>query len=389
MRKITVGLIGSGFIADYHVHALKRVYGLGVYIKSVAGRGNTLDAFAARHFIENTTTNYRDILQDPEIDVVDICTPPSLHVSMIKDALNAGKHVICEKPLAGYFHVEGERDDIGNYVSKRHMYEMVCSEMEELKKVVEASGKLFMYAENWVYFPSVMKAAEILRKRPSTILLIKGEASHSGSHAHHAAWWKFTGGGSFIRNGCHPLSCAIYLKQLEGRVHGRDIHIKSVVADMGNVTRLLKDSEKEHIDSRPVDVEDLGSAILTFSDDTKAVIISADMMVGGAKDQMEIYTNDAVIKCNAAPHNGMIGYFAGDRALSDIYMNEKLQDKTGWQAIMANEESERGFNSEMQDFMECISSGRSPEAGFNLAQESIKAVYAAYASAEEGRRIDL
>lgn len=389
MKKITVGIIGSGFIADYHARALSRVYGLEVDIKSAAGRGNTLEAFARRHAIRHTTTDYHDILEDSDIDVVDICTPPALHSQMITEAMKAGKHVICEKPLTGYFEIEEGREDIGNYVSKLRMYEDVCADMDGLRKAVESSGKLFMYAENWAYFPSVVKAAEILRKRQSTILMIRGEASHNGSHAPHAAWWRHTGGGCFIRNGCHPLACAIYLKKIEGKVHGRDIHVQSVVADMGNVAGILNADEKKFIDARPVDVEDLGTAIFTFSDGTKATIISGDMVMGGARDQIELYLNDAVLTCNAAPHNGMVGYFAGDKALSDIYINEKIQDKTGWQAIMANEESERGFNAEMQDFMECVAFGRKPESGFDLAYEAIKAVYAAYASAESGKRIVL
>ena len=82
---------------------------------------------------------------------------------------------------------------------------------------IVASGRLFMYAEDWIYAPAVTKTAEILRASKDKILFMKAEESHSGSHAAHAAHWSMTGGGSLIRMGCHPLSAVLYLKQVEPR----------------------------------------------------------------------------------------------------------------------------------------------------------------------------
>ena len=48
------------------------------------------------------------LIADRELDVIDICTPPNLHAAMIVDAMQAGKHVICEKPFAGYFGRDGD-----------------------------------------------------------------------------------------------------------------------------------------------------------------------------------------------------------------------------------------------------------------------------------------
>ena len=54
------------------------------------------------------------LLADTRLDFVDICTPPNLHTSMIVDAMQAGKHVICEQPFAGYFGREDDKVPIGN-----------------------------------------------------------------------------------------------------------------------------------------------------------------------------------------------------------------------------------------------------------------------------------
>jgi predicted dehydrogenase len=79
MPKIKVGLIGSGFVADLHMYAYKRVYGVDVEVTAVVSRGDHVEGFAAKHGIAQTHRDYRALLADPAIDVIDICTPPALH----------------------------------------------------------------------------------------------------------------------------------------------------------------------------------------------------------------------------------------------------------------------------------------------------------------------
>jgi Oxidoreductase family, NAD-binding Rossmann fold len=107
------------------------------------------------------------LIADGELDVVDICTPPNLHGSMIVDAMKAGKHAICEKPFAGYFGRDGDKAPIGKHVPKALMYERVLEEMEKTCGAIRNTGKLFMYAEDWIYAPAVTKTAEI-RRPPKT-----------------------------------------------------------------------------------------------------------------------------------------------------------------------------------------------------------------------------
>lgn len=57
--------------------------------------------------------DFDDLLNDPDIDVIDICTPPYVHEEMIEKALAAGKHVICEKPISGYFGCDDDETPIG------------------------------------------------------------------------------------------------------------------------------------------------------------------------------------------------------------------------------------------------------------------------------------
>jgi predicted dehydrogenase len=389
MTKIRVGLAGCGFVAELHMYAFKRVYGLDVEVKAVAARGEHVVDFAKRHGIASARRSFAELIADRELDVIDICTPPNLHASMIEEAMRAGKHVICEKPFAGYFGRDGDTAPIGRNVAKSVMYERVLEEMDKTAAVIRASGKLFMYAEDWVYAPAVAKTAEMLTATGDKILFMKGEESHSGSHAAHAAQWAMTGGGSLIRMGCHPLSAVLYLKQVEARARAESIHVASVTCDVGNVAACLKANERAYIKANPVDVEDWGTLTLTFSDGTKATIFSGDMIMGGVRNLIETYTSGGSLFANITPNNHMMSYQTSEEKLASVYITEKVDRKTGWQYVCLEEEWTRGYLQEIQDFMECVATGREPLSGLALAYETIKVNYAGYWAADEGRRVVL
>ena len=87
-----------------------RVHGVNVRYKWIfARREEQLLEAQKRYGFERITKRYADLLEDPEVDVIDLCTPPYMHAEEAILALNHGKHVICEKPLTGYF---GNNDDM-------------------------------------------------------------------------------------------------------------------------------------------------------------------------------------------------------------------------------------------------------------------------------------
>jgi predicted dehydrogenase len=389
MKKIRVGLAGCGFVSELHMYAYRRVYGVDVEVAAVAARGDHVVDFARRHGISKTYRSFAELVTDSAIDVVDICTPPNLHASMIVEAMERGKHVICEKPFAGYFGREGDKTPIGKHVAKALMYERVCKEMERTAAAIRATGKLFMYAEDWVYAPAVTKTAEILKATKDKILFMKGEESHSGSHAAHAAQWAMTGGGSLIRMGCHPLSGVLYLKQVEARARGETISVASVICDVGNVAACLKPDERAFIKASPVDVEDWGTLTITFSDGTKATIFSGDMIMGGVRNLIETFTSGGSLFANITPNTHMMSYQTSEEKLASVYITEKVDRKTGWQYVCLEEEWTRGYLQEIQDFAECAATGRQPLSDLALAMETIKVNYAGYWAAEEGRRVVL
>jgi len=307
---------------------------------------------------------------------------------MIEEFMAAGKHVISEKPFTGYFGLPGDEKPVGK-VSKQKMYDTVLESMDRTAENIRKSGRLFMYAEDWVYAPAVSKASEILQSTGDKILFLKAEESHSGSHAWHAAEWEQTGGGSMIRQGCHPISAALHLKMTEAKARGEKFSVASVLCDTGFVTERLTDEERRFIAARPKDVEDWSMLSLTFHDGTKATIFSGDFVTGGVRNLIEFNTNTGALICNIAPNNAMMSYAADALVLKNVYLTEKVETNAGWQHVLLDEHAARGYLQEAQDFMECAVSGHQPLSGLDLAYETIRVIYAGYLSAEKGMRITL
>jgi predicted dehydrogenase len=98
MSKISVGLIGAGFMGKVHAENLRRLGN--VEIAAVAASsGEKARAFGDSIGVERTTGDYRVLLEDPALRAVHVLTPNALHFPMCRAALEAGKHVLCEKPF--------------------------------------------------------------------------------------------------------------------------------------------------------------------------------------------------------------------------------------------------------------------------------------------------
>jgi len=389
MKSIGIGIVGGGYAAWLHGCAYEKVSKVPFRLVTVAdvcpeSARKTADLFG----FQKTTINYEEMLCDDDIDIIDICTPPVLHSQIVAKAMKAGKHVICEKPLTGYFGRPGDAVPIGKTVSKAKMYQSVLADMDEIKEIVMSSKGKFMYAENFVYAPSTKMAAQMIQVKRSKILFMKGEESLKGSSSPLAGQWDKTGGGSLMRVGCHPLTGMLYLKGVEAKARGECITVKSVVADTSVVTKNLSGEEHQYIDIYPDDVEDIATVSITFSDDSKALIIATDVCLGGAKNYMELYCNNANFVCNMTPVNIFGTYFPDEKDMEGMDLGFGLSTKAGWNHPFVSDDLIRGYIGEFQDFLECACHGnREPLSSFELAYESMRVMYAAYLSAEEGRKI--
>lgn len=375
MKKVSIGVVGAGRATQLHCMAYAKVSGIsvrmkGIYSKTLERAKEAMETYG----IERMCASYEELLNDSEIDVIDICTPPYTHKEMIIKALANGKHVICEKPMCGFFG-SGDTD-------KQKMYESVIEDLEEIGEAIKESGKMFMYAENFIYAPSIVKATEILRAKNSRILYAKGEESLAGSSSAVAGYWEKNGGGSLMRIGSHPLGAIVWLK-----AYLNDAHVTSVISDITSVTPVLTEYEHRHIQSRPVDVEDTATVCVTFSDNSKAVIIACDTRLGGSLNYVDLYCNDAMLECKLTMHNAMSTYLLDEDGMQNVEISEMLRTKMGWNNPFISDEILRGYTGEMQDFMEAVAFNRKPLSDFSVAKETTRVMYAAYMSAQKGERV--
>ncbi|MGI8637947.1 MAG: Gfo/Idh/MocA family protein, partial [Segetibacter sp.] len=210
-KVVRAGIVGSGFAASFHYDALQRVFStkveiVGVYSVSAA----ELEEYTKLRNLKA----YNDLDElIKSCDLIHVCTPPVTHEPIIIAALKHNKHVIVEKPFTGYFG-DGSENFNGDTFSREKGLDETLKSISRMLQAEKESEGVIMYAENWVYAPSIQKEREILEKTGAQILWMHGEQSHSGSHSLVYGQWKYSGGGSMIGKGCHPLTAAIYLKHV-------------------------------------------------------------------------------------------------------------------------------------------------------------------------------
>jgi predicted dehydrogenase len=394
MKQVRVGLIGSGFSAALHADALRQVHGLDVTLAAVAGRDHDkAKEFAARHRIATAYVHPHELFGDDDIDVVCLCVPNAVHAPLAIEAARAGKHVICEKPLTGAFTSPPATGEVCERTAfARSALEEALTSADAVVDAMKAAGRRLMYAENWVYAPAVTKAKRLLEAADGTILDIRAEESHSGSHAQASKYRTRAGGGALLMLGSHPIGAALHLKAVEGRRKtGEPVRVRSVVADTAPLwdAPAYDDHARRWLVSDWVDVETWASAILTFTDGSKAVINASFAQLGGVRNTLELTTTNAVLKANMTPNDGLLAYAPHAEVFGGEYLAEKLETKAGWSTPSPDEDWVRGYPHQMQDFCECVAYDREPLSDAALARDVVEVIFAAYLSADSGSRVDL
>ncbi len=393
MEKVRVGVLGSRFAAHLHLSNFKKLRGHRMEVVAVAARSEeSASRFAKAFDIPKIYTDYRKLVESPDVDVVDICIPTDLHKEAVIAAAEAGKHVICEKPLTGYFGKDLDEERVGDKVSRETMLQEAMKGCQEIRTAVEGNRIKFCYAEDWVYAPAFVKLKRMVQVSGGIVMDVRAEESHSGSHAAYSRRWKTSGGGSLVRMGSHPIGAVLHLKHFEGQIREeKPIRGDSVIAAVGHHTQIpsYRNMSKKWMVSDWQDVEDWSSLIIEFEDSTHAVILSTDGMLGGTRNTMEAYLSNAVVRANMSPNNALEVYAPDSGIFGDEYLVEKLETKAGWNFASPDEDWAKGYPQELEDFIDTILDDREPLSGLNLAEEVVKVIYSGYLSAERGQRVPL
>jgi predicted dehydrogenase len=381
MNKKTVraGIVGAGFSASFHFEAIRKVYGTNVEIQGVYALEGA-KAYADKRGIA-AYDSLEALLDD--VDVVHCCTTASAHEPVAIAALKRDKYVIVEKPLTGFFG-DGSEDFNGENFSKKAARKSALASVERMLKAEARSKGKILYAENWIYAPSIQKEREIIEKTGAQILWIHGEEAHSGSHARTYAYWKYSGGGVMIGKGCHPLTAALYLKRVEGRARdGAPIRPKSVTARIHALTRMPNFRDEGHIRCDYFDIDDFSVMHVVFEDGTLATIFASDIILGGIHNWLEVAANNHRSVCNINPNTAMQTYNPLEANFKDVYVVEKIGTKQGWSNPSPDEDWFTGYPQEIEAFYRTAAYGEPVETDSSLAADCIATIYSAYVSAEQ------
>ncbi len=395
MKPVRVGLVGCGFSAGLHIEGYKKLPPEHCQVVGVCGVPKEMaEKFAEEHGLPAAFGSMEEMLEKIQVDAVDLAVPNNLHAPFIIKAAEAGKHVFCEKPLTGYFgDLDASADTlIGKTVPKAKMLEETKRQVARVMEAVKRSGVKFGYAENWVYAPSYVKLWRLAKTAGGTILRIEAEESHSGSHADYAKRWRSSGGGSLMVKGSHPLGAALQLKWWEGEYKfGQPIRAASVVCEVGNLTWIesFKQEKTHYVRTGWQDVEDWGIIVVKFEDGSVAEVKAGDTTLGGVHNYLEAYLSNARLRANINPNDSCVAYAPEGTIFEPEYISEKIETKGGWSQPSPDEDWHQGYPQEIADFVYSIIEDRQPVSGAALAREVTLILYAAYVSAEEGRRVEV
>jgi predicted dehydrogenase len=382
VKPLGIGIVGARFAADLHAVNYRGMRGQRVEIVAVCSRTRgDAEAFSRRHDVARVFTDYRELVDCPDVEVVDVCATTDVHHEIAIAAARAGRHLIVEKPLTGYF---GEATD-----PPERMLEVALANCDAVLEAVARAGVTLCYAEDFVYAPPVAKLRRLMDAAGGTVLELRAEESHSGSHAAYARRWRTAGGGSLLRMGSHPVGVVLQLKRHEGQVRrGRPILPVSVLADTARLTQLPGVAgNAPFLRAAPEDVEDWAVAIVTFDDGTKATIHSNDVTLGGVRNVVTAYLTNGVLQANITPSTTVMAYAPDASVWGDEYISEKVETKAGWQFPAPEEDWMRGYPQELEDFADAIRDRREPLSGGALARDVVEVIYAGYLSSATGRRV--
>ncbi|WP_297337378.1 Gfo/Idh/MocA family oxidoreductase [Algoriphagus sp.] len=271
MKKINAAIVGTGFIGPAHLEALRRIPTIEV-TSLVEVNQELADQKAALLGIENAYT-FEAMLKDERIDVVHICTPNFLHFRQAKAVLEAGKHVVCEKPLA-----------------------VKIDEAEELVRLAAQKGLVNAVHFNLRYYPMV-RQMKTMRERGELgeVYAVMGSYLQDWLFLQTDYNWRLepdkSGDSRAIADiGSHLLDITEYVTGLK---------ITEVLADFSTVhkTRLkpLKDIETysgkmlsmDDYQEVPINTEDHATVLLRFDNGSKGSI-TVSQVNAGRKNRLNI-----------------------------------------------------------------------------------------------------
>jgi predicted dehydrogenase len=378
MKKVKVGLVGSQFISTIHAESLKRVAGAELF-GVLSPTGSHAEEFAKHHGVRHSFKDLDRFLAS-EVELVVLGCPNDLHAEITEAAAKAGKHVVCEKPLA-----------------------LSLAECDRMIASCRKAGVKLMYAEELCFTPKYVRLKRLLDEgalgRPH---FVKQAEMHDGPHS---PWfWDVarSGGGVTMDMGCHAIEFFRWMlgkapgqaawsgkpvqvaqaQTHEAPLHGGIVPLRkpralSVLAEMGTYVH----QEKTRGDDNAV----LHVRFETDEGEVHGMAEESWTKKGGMKDTAEVRGADGVAYADLHMGNAIVTY--SDKGYG--YAVEKAGLTRGWTFCTYEELWNYGFPQEFEHFVDCVATGKEPLETGEDGRAVLEILLAAYASAGTGRRVEL
>jgi predicted dehydrogenase len=282
VKKIKVAILGTGFMGRVHTEALRRLGN--VEVVGVSGSSTArARAFADEVTIERATGDYREYTEDPDVDVIHICSPNELHYEQTMASLAAGKHVLCEKPLAS-----------------------TVEQGQEMLALAQEKGLAHCTLYNVRSYPQVQQMRQMrLSDELGDIRFIQGTYSQDWLF-YDTDWnWRIESGKSrtFADIGTHWCDLAEHITGLK---------ITSLCADLETFIKIRKkpNGQVETFQGKtlrpdqytevPIHSEDFGAVMFEMGDTTRGCMTASQVSVGRKNRLfMEIYGTKSSVAWDA------------------------------------------------------------------------------------------
>ena len=252
-----VGVIGYGFMGKVHSNAYLKIphtySSPATYpeLIAMAGRNEELLIDAARRFgYRGVYSDWRELVQDPDVQVVDNCTPDNLHAEPAIAAVQAGKHVVCEKPLA-----------------------MTAVDARRMRDAAVKAGVKHLLCHNYRFMPAVRLARQLIDEgRLGTIYQFRGrylqQVGRNPEEVTENVWYAGgTRSGVLLGIGCHIIDLARFL-----------------VGEVRTVSGLVKTFNRIRTDrfgkSETVTADEVNYALVEFDSGVVGTLESAGVSTG-------------------------------------------------------------------------------------------------------------
>lgn len=335
-----VAMLGTGLIADFYTMTLaagrSRDSVHVVYSRSEE-RGA---AFAERWNIPSYTTSLEAAIQDDAVTAVIVALPNDMHLDAIRMAAEAGKAVLCTKPLA-----------------------RSGAEAKEIMEIVQGAGVFAGYLEDLVYTPKTLKARSSVQSGAiGDVLWVRSRETHPGPHS---AWFwdeSKAGGGAIVDLGCH---CIEIIRTFVGK------KVRPVEVFCWKDTLV-----------HPISAEDNAIALVRFENGAVGQFEVSWTFRGGMDLRDEVAGTEGTIWLNHFLRTGFEMFTTGQ---GGGYVAEKAETDAGWLFPVGDEVAELGYIDMFKDMFDSLEGSSEPEETFFDGYVVNAIIDACFASSESGK----